>query len=250
MKQSLTAVSAACALLLVGCDPGSPSGPGTQTQIDSGSSPQPTDSGTPAVVDSGQPETPDAGEPAKPDSGQPVNPDSGQPGTPDSGQPVTPDAGQPSTPDSGQPGKPDSGQPGTPDAGQPQPTDDPQLPDTTSAATIEAWIAKGYYKTWKCEAEAVLRRGAHGKNRICSNDALSKTTGDQYPVGSVGFKELYDGTQINGYALEIKKVAGTGPSTWFWYERLGTDVYANSLGDSTCTPCHSKAKDFVYTRIE
>jgi hypothetical protein len=154
--------------------------------------------------------------------------------------------------DSGTPASVDAGQPpGTPDSGQPTTTDDPQLPDTTSAATIDAWLAKGYYKTWKCEAEVQPRGSPHGNNRICSNEALSKTTGDKYPVGAVGLKELYNGGKINGYALEIKKLNEQGAEQWFWYEKIGTSVVANGFSAGICSGCHTKApKDFVYTQIE
>ncbi len=146
-----------------------------------------------------------------------------------------------------------------PDAGQ----FDPQVPPLTSAEEIKKWIAAGFYKSWKCEPERNATRGAHhGPNRICSNNALSAHGDGEYPIGAVGFKELYDAAgKINGYAIEVKTkknsdVANPG-AAWFWFEELNGGVIANAEGFAGCTGCHSAAgtgmrtgHDYVYTQIK
>ena len=147
------------------------------------------------------------------------------------------------------------------------PADDSQTPPITGRVDIEAWIAKGSYKDWHCEAAVHDARSPspHGKNRICSNDKVSSTTNESYPVGSAGVKELYDstGTSIVGYAVYRKVTDGTGGDSWYWYERVpltsaaphdSNGVVADGMGSSgqaqsICVNCHQGANDFVYTRV-
>lgn len=147
-------------------------------------------------------------------------------------------------------------------------TGDAQTPPTGAAADIDAWIAKGDYKSWKCEPEVHDSRSPspHGKNRICSNDLLSAAGEGEYPVGTASVKELYNetGTEIVGYAVYRKLTAGGGES-FYWYEvsSLLGGVVANGTGDqgtakSICVGCHSAAgadanhsgHDFVYTQVK
>jgi hypothetical protein len=127
-----------------------------------------------------------------------------------------------------------------------------ELP-TGSAAAIDAWIAGGAYKSWKCEtaAHAPVGNSAHGRNRICSNPTLSNHGTGAYPVGAANMKELYgSGNAITGYALMVKKTSGTAADTWFYYEKIGASVVANGLGAGGCTGCHSGApNDNVYSQI-
>ncbi len=155
--------------------------------------------------------------------------------------------------------------------------DDPQLPPTSSAADIDAWLAKGDYKSWACESPEHEARSPspHGVNRICSNAVLSGHTGTgEYPVGSAGVKELWDaiGGKVIGYATYRHVKAGTGGDTWFWYEIVPLDspaphddkgVVAFGTGDKgpakdICVGCHAAAgsdadhsgHDMVYTQVK
>lgn len=130
------------------------------------------------------------------------------------------DAGCPGK-DAGCPGA-DAGCPGK-DAGCPGAAETPgdaQTPPTGKAETIDAWIAKGDYKSWKCEPAAHDARSPspHGKNRICSNTKTSAQGAGEYPVGSASVKELYDaaGTNITGYAIGLQVKAGTSGDTCYW----------------------------------
>jgi hypothetical protein len=183
------------------------------------------------------------------------------------------DAGCPGKADAaGCPAKADAGCPGAgcpavdggcPGMGTPG---DAQTPPTGKQADIEAWLKKGEYKAWKCEAAVHDARATgmspHGKNRICSNTKLSAAAAGagEYPVGSAGVKELYDaaGTNIVGYAAYLKTRAGAGES-WYWYERadaFGATAVANGLGNAgtpltVCVGCHAKApRDQVFTQVQ
>jgi hypothetical protein len=132
------------------------------------------------------------------------------------------------------------------------PLDDPQVPPRGSA-DITTWIAEGYHLGWACEPAPHAGRSPspHGRNRICSNDALLASTGDgPYPVGAAAVKEIYDGERISLHAVYRKVVDGTGGDTWYWFEGSADEVIANGEGDGTCTGCHSGApRDFVFTPV-
>lgn len=148
-------------------------------------------------------------------------------------------------------------------AGEVDAADDPELPPLDSAAAIDRWIAKGYYRSWACEASAHDSRppSGHSPNRICSNAKLASHGAGEYPRGAATVKELYDdaGTSIVGYAVATKVGPGAGES-WHWYERLGTRIVANGLGNAgpartICTRCHLRAgpatfgHDLIFTQV-
>ena len=122
---------------------------------------------------------------------------------------------------------------------------------------IEAWLQEGHYKKWACEAAAHPPRSpsGHSSNRICSNNLLSNAKGT-YPVGSASVKELFSGSEINGYAIFLKTRESSGGETWYWYERIGSSLIADGQGDSgkaksICVSCHSQApSDQVFTQIK
>lgn len=161
-----------------------------------------------------------------------------------------------------------------------------QLPPTTGAADMEAWLAKGSYKSWKCEPAPHDARSPspHGINRICNNAKLvAQPAGPgEYPVGAAAVKELYsaDAGSIVGYAVEVHVSPGTDTSNWYWYERNPTlgapakdgneGLVADGVGpnegvagtgtEKVCTGCHMAAgsdaahtttdsHDFVYTHL-
>ena len=138
-----------------------------------------------------------------------------------------------------------------------------QTPPTSSETEIDAWLGKGYYKTWHCEMTSTAGSGIspHGAHRICSNDALSGFSGTgEYPVGSANVKELFDsvGGSVTGYAIELHQAAGTNGRDWFWYEKMGGSAVANAAGASLCVGCHMAAgsdamhpgHDFVFSQVK
>jgi hypothetical protein len=140
---------------------------------------------------------------------------------------------------------------GAPDADIPT----PQRPPRGQAA-LEAWLAEGHYKAWKCESMIFPPRlsGNHGRQRICANELLIGSTAGTYPVGASSVKELFDVTdQPNGYAVGLKIEDGVGPQTWYWYERRGTDPKGKPKADGMalpdCAVCHQMAeRDYVFVR--
>lgn len=133
-----------------------------------------------------------------------------------------------------------------------------QVTPQGSDATMDAWFKKGDYKAWKCEPAVHDQTGSspHGKVRVCSNTLLSGSTGSgEYPVGAATVKELYDsaGTTILGYASGLKIAAGTGPETWYWFDRPSTSVAFNGKGSvgNFCVACHSKApRDHIFIQVK
>jgi hypothetical protein len=150
-----------------------------------------------------------------------------------------------------------------------------QLPPMGREA-VEAWLMTRVYTMWHCEPMQHTARSPspHGRNRICTNDALSGHTGaGEYPVGAAAVKELYDdaGMNIVGYAVARHVAPGTTGATWYWYERVPANhpaphdangVVADGLGNAgpastICVGCHAAAgsdamhsgHDFVYTRV-
>src|SRR4051812_8222218 len=86
---------------------------------------------------------------------------------------------------------------GTPTPGDPADSGNPeaQLPPTSGATALQAWLAKGYYKSWHCEGTKHDARppSPHNVNRICNNEKItSQPAGPgEYPVGAAAVKELY-----------------------------------------------------------
>lgn len=146
---------------------------------------------------------------------------------------------------------------------------DAQTPPMGTPAELDAWLAAGHYKAWKCEPAGHAARpiSPHGPNRICNNTKLTSTGAGTYPAGAASVKELLvsdGGTAIIGYATGLKLTAGTSTgASWYWYEKLNGSVVANGKGDkpgtesTTCTGCHQGAgsdamhsgRDFVYTQV-
>ncbi len=145
------------------------------------------------------------------------------------------------------------------------PASDPQTPPTTGKADVEAWLGKGFYKSWHCEGapHAARSPSPHGSNRICSNNLTSVAGAGEYPIGAASVKELLDQSNaITGYAVYLKTAKGGGES-FYWYERTGADVVGDGLGTSgppktVCVGCHTGAgsdanhsgHDFVYTQVK
>jgi hypothetical protein len=128
--------------------------------------------------------------------------------------------------------------------------DDPQLPPRGSA-DLDTWLTAGKYLTWRCEPAAHAGRSPspHGASRICNNDALSASTTGPFPVGAAAVKEIFNGTQMSGYAVARKLTAGTTGDGWYWYEDNNGHLFANAIGVSGCTGCHAQAHDYVFTIV-
>lgn len=128
---------------------------------------------------------------------------------------------------------------------------DDQSPPITHAELVP-WLADGAYQTWACEAAAHPARppGAHGTNRICSNELLSESADGRYPIGAASVKELVRGGEVTGYAV-MRKLADTGAANdWYWYEAFGESVVADGRSPGVCTGCHGGApRDFIFTRV-
>jgi hypothetical protein len=152
------------------------------------------------------------------------------------------------------------------------PTGDAETPPTSSAEDIEAWLARGDYKSWACETveHPQMKVSPHGTNRVCSNALAAGFEGgvdDERPVGTASVKELYDdSSMLVGYAFGLKvDDESDGGRNWYWYERTGENVVANGLGSSgtpksACVGCHAGAgsdathavtgsSDFVYLQV-
>lgn len=159
---------------------------------------------------------------------------------------------------------------------------DAQTPPQEAVA-LEAWLAKGDYKTWKCESAVHAARmpSPHGFNKICSNDILSADAAGTgaWKKGAAGVKELYaaetDTTPV-GVAVYLKIADDSaGGDNWYYYERVPLDsaaphdakgVVADGFGSAgpakmICVGCHAGAgmdaahtptvggRDFVYTPV-
>ena len=122
---------------------------------------------------------------------------------------------------------------------------------------IEAWLAQGHYRTWRCEDGISSPRlnGAHGRQRICTNNAMASSAAGTYPAGASAVKEMFDRTdRPSGFAVSLKAAAGAGDETWYWYERTGTSPTSRPVADGiaakACGPdCHAAApRDNVFLR--
>jgi hypothetical protein len=148
-------------------------------------------------------------------------------------------------------------------------TGDAQTP-AQGAANVQAWLAKGDYKSWSCESAVHAARppSPHGFDRVCSNTAISSNASGTgaWPVGAAAVKELYGSltdTTPGGYAVYLKTADDTtaGGAVWYWYEQPvgATSPLADGLGNSICVACHSSAggdagafpdsRDLVYTPV-
>lgn len=159
---------------------------------------------------------------------------------------------------------------------------DTQTPPQEAVA-LEAWLAKGDYKTWSCEpaVHAARMPSPHGFNKICSNDTLAADaagTGN-WKKGAASVKELYanetDTTPV-GVAVYLKIADDSAAGgNWYYYERVPLDspaphdakgVVADGFGSAgpaktICVGCHAGAgmdaahtpspgaRDFVYTPV-
>jgi hypothetical protein len=129
---------------------------------------------------------------------------------------------------------------------------DEQSPPVTHAELV-LWLAEGHYLAWACEPEAHPARppGAHGENRICSNDLLSQSASGRFPIGAASVKELVRDGEVEGFAVMRRITGDAAANAWYWYESVGSNVIADGRSPGICTGCHGGApRDFIFTRVE
>lgn len=143
------------------------------------------------------------------------------------------------------------------------PADDPtQTPPT---ADVEAWLAKSYYSSWRCQpaSHAAFKPSPHGPARVCSNAKVSGHAAGEYAVGAASVVELFDdaGANVIGHAVDVHTASGNAASSWYFYAKDATGVIADGKGDvadvvTKCEACHSQAgigyvgHDFVFTQVD
>ena len=131
----------------------------------------------------------------------------------------------------------------------------------TESGPLLTWLQTGGYQQWQAESARHRSSGPHTANvRSFFNQILldSLTAGGAvHPRGAAVVKELYgSGTTVRGWAVEVKVADDSdGGRGWYWYERIGTSVFADGTGETGCTGCHSQnfgsfvSKDFVLSRF-
>ena len=136
--------------------------------------------------------------------------------------------------------------------------DGPALPSVAEtpprgARALDAWLAAGHYKRWKCEATVMNPRplGVHGRNRVCCNDLASRHGTGAYPVGAAAVKEIYFGDRVGIHAVALKIAEGAAASSWYWYEKNDQE----GVGVPGCASCHSRAerqggKDYIFIQVK
>jgi hypothetical protein len=137
----------------------------------------------------------------------------------------------------------------TPDASGPD-----EVPPVTGAELLP-WLQAGNYTAWEKESAVHEGLGPHfGDVRVFLNPILAESlaAGDvTYPAGAAAVKELYGGAGASspgGWAVWVKTEADSkGGDTLYWYEIFGASTYANSVGASLCTGCHSGGQDLLLT---
>jgi hypothetical protein len=131
---------------------------------------------------------------------------------------------------------------------------DPAQTPPQGKANIDPWLDAAHYRSWRCETAIMNPRpkGAHGRNRVCSNALLSAAAGASYPVGSAAVKEIFDGQdRPTGLAVALKIAPGNGPSTWYWYERIGGSSPADGVAVGVCAGCHGMApRDNIFIQVK
>ncbi|GMV40778.1 MAG: hypothetical protein AMXMBFR64_24940 [Myxococcales bacterium] len=117
---------------------------------------------------------------------------------------------------------------------------------------LEPWLSAGSYADWTAESAPHASAGPHfGKVRTFVNGPLaaSLAAGAQvHPVGSAAVKELYgNGDTVLGWSVMVRASAAAQGQGWYWYEDWQGTIYADDVGASLCTGCHSGGTDYVLT---
>jgi hypothetical protein len=154
--------------------------------------------------------------------------------------------------DDGDPGG--AGTPEAADAADARGAGDPTQTPPQGKANLDPWLEAAHHRSWRCEASIMDARpkGAHGRNRVCSNALLSGASAAPYPVGAAAVKELFDSQdRQTGVAVAVKIAPGAGASTWYWYERIGGSTAADGVGAGVCAGCHGTAPgDNIFIQVK
>ena len=107
------------------------------------------------------------------------------------------------------------------------------------------------YDGYLAEPEIHRSEGPHGDVLTYINQRLAQSLSDRneiHPVGSSAVKEFYNGTELSGWAVEVKVAEEGGGDAWYWYENFSADTnnpVADGTGERSCVGCHSQRPDFV-----
>jgi hypothetical protein len=121
----------------------------------------------------------------------------------------------------------------------------------TDPAELLPWLQRGEYLEWTAESGIHLSEGPHGGDVLTFvNTALLESLDSgatEHPIDAATVKELYDDDDVVGWAVMVKVATGTGGATWFWYERVGSSVYAAETDVELCYGCHEDGTDQILT---
>lgn len=106
----------------------------------------------------------------------------------------------------------------------------------------------GAYRSWPSEAAPHRSAGPHQTVRTFLNDPLAnslRSGAETHPPGSIAIKELYDGSTLNGYAIDWKGEDGR----WRFFEGFepALNEYFYVGTDNGCAGCHRPGRDFLLT---
>jgi hypothetical protein len=139
-----------------------------------------------------------------------------------------------------------------------------ELKDTSKEGILKFLDEDKKHQAWtKKDAtivtSAITAERPHGDQKVFMNDLLADSVtadDEEHPVGSMAVKELYEGTDLKGYALMFKIKAGASADTWGFYEILGGDDFSDDepeilkAGATGCAGCHvADTKDFIKSDV-
>jgi hypothetical protein len=136
---------------------------------------------------------------------------------------------------------------GNPDATAVPVGNDGSTHDFSTGESTGMFVIARSYESWRKEAMIHESSGPHSDVRTFFNDKYADawTSGAfPMPVGAMSVKELYQGTDPDGWAVSVKTAEGSGKETWTWYETLSAvtdpkDYDFFGVAHPTCEGCHS-----------
>ena len=126
--------------------------------------------------------------------------------------------------------------------------------DFSTGPASGRFVIDGLYESWRKEPMIhESSTGAHPDVLVYYNDKYADAWLAQdfpMPLGAAAVKELYQGTDPDGWALSVKTADGSGKDTWTWYEVTSATTDPNvydffGVAHPTCEGCHSgSSKDY------
>jgi hypothetical protein len=124
-------------------------------------------------------------------------------------------------------------------------------------AALQPWLIARGYQDLAAESAPHASSGPHGRVRTFLSPGLATSLAagnDAHPRGVGAVKELYDGDDLRGWAVEVKVAdESAGGAGWYWYEVFGTAETSEPVVDGTaadgCTGCHGRGADYVRVRL-